>query len=233
MRIDFVANATHELRTPLTAIKGFGETLAMDAEEKKPTSLEFVHAINRNADRLTHLMNDLLDLSSLESGEVLRKEWVVTSELTRRMLRNLEGGFTARDQRLRTSYVAHSVYADPARLEQVLVNLLDNANKYAPVGAEILIEWTETEKDVALRVWNSGPGIPVEHQPRLFERFYRVDKARSREQGGTGLGLAIVKHILQRHEGTVSVDSVPDRGAAFVCRFPKEKGGKHREEVLA
>jgi two-component system phosphate regulon sensor histidine kinase PhoR len=109
-----------------------------------------------------------------------------------------------------------SVMADPGRIEQVLVNLLDNAHKYSPRFGNITVHWENTR----LNVIDSGPGIPAEHHPRLFERFYRVDKSRSREQGGTGLGLAIVKHIMQSHGGTVKVENLPGKGAHFICNFP-------------
>ena len=110
--------------------------------------------------------------------------------------------------------------ADPNRLEQVLINLLDNAHKYTPERGRIDCQWERDRNEVLLKVKDTGVGIPLEHQARLFERFYRVDKARSREQGGTGLGLSIVKHIVQKHGGSVSVESSPTEGSTFTCRFP-------------
>ena len=121
---------------------------------------------------------------------------------------------------MQTAYKCPQVYADPHRLEQVLINLLDNAHKYTPQGGTLTVTWERDGNDVLLNVGDSGPGIPLEHQSRLFERFYRVDKARSREQGGTGLGLAIVKHIMQRHEGRAWVESRAGQGSTFLCRFP-------------
>jgi two-component system phosphate regulon sensor histidine kinase PhoR len=115
---------------------------------------------------------------------------------------------------------APTVVADAQRIEQVLSNLLINAHKYTPPGSRITVLWEPQGRDVLLKVRDTGPGIPVEHHSRLFERFYRVDKARAREQGGTGLGLAIVKHIMQRHEGSIWVESKPGEGAVFICRFP-------------
>ena len=227
MRIDFVANATHELRTPLTSIKGYADTLSMDIEAGKPVDPEFVKAINRNTERLLNLMNDLLDLSSLEAGDILHKELIGTEEYTQKSIKNLQGKFDSKNQSVAISSKIPRVLADPDRLDQVLVNLLDNANKYAPEGGKIMVDWEGDGTDVLLKVSNNGPGIPIEHQSRLFERFYRVDKARSREQGGTGLGLAIVKHIMQRHEGTILVESQPGEGATFICRFP---GPNHRRE---
>jgi two-component system phosphate regulon sensor histidine kinase PhoR len=220
IRIDFVANVSHELRTPLTAIKGYTDTLVQDSRQGKPTEVEFLEIIHRNTNRLMNLINDLLDLSSLESTDVLHKGSVPLEDLCLRVLKQMQGTFESKQQKVSISLNATSVVADPKRLEQVLVNLLDNANKYTPCGSQIQIRWDRVEKDVLLRVVDSGPGISPEYHSRLFERFYRVDKARSREQGGTGLGLAIVKHIMQRHAGSVWVESTPGNGATFVCQFP-------------
>jgi len=229
IRIDFVANVSHELRTPLTAIKGYADTLMMDAEEGKPAAREFLEVIKRNSERLMSLINDLLDLSSIESTDVLQKTTVSTEEATRRVVHQLQGALSKKNHRLEIRTTATSVHADPKRLEQVLVNLLDNAIKYTPPGGLIRISWEPTrstaggQDDVLLKISDSGPGIPPEHVPRLFERFYRVDKARSRDQGGTGLGLAIVKHIIQRHDGNVWVESKVGRGSTFICQFPAER----------
>lgn len=221
MRIDFVANVSHELRTPLTVIKGYADTLIVDLAKQGGPMLDFLNSIARNADRLMALMNDLLDLSAIESSDVLQKDPLSTEEVTQRSLGQLRDAFAAKGQLVATEFKAAHVTADPQRLEQVLTNLLTNANKYTPAGGKIAIRWTSDGADVVLGVSNNGPGIPLEHQARLFERFYRIDKARSREQGGTGLGLAIVKHIMQRHGGNVWVESnPPEPGATFYCRFP-------------
>jgi two-component system phosphate regulon sensor histidine kinase PhoR len=220
IRIDFVANVSHELRTPLTAIKGYADTLIQDLREGKPISPEFLEIINRNTDRLMSLINDLLDLSSLESTDVLHKTNLSTVDITQRVIQHMHPVFEAKKQELSTEFNSPAVVADPKRLEQVMINLLDNANKYTAYGSRISIYWETEGKDTVLKVRDSGPGIPPEHHLRLFERFYRLDKARSREQGGTGLGLAIVKHIMQRHDGSVWVESSPGRGATFICRFP-------------
>lgn len=220
IRIDFVANVSHELRTPLTAIKGYTDTLIDDTRTGCPVDPAFLETIARNTDRLISLIGDLLDLSSLESADILHKSRLETEEITSRILKQLQGKFDAKTQKMSAHFRATSVWADSRRLEQVLVNLLDNANKYTPVGAEITVSWEPEGSDVLLKVRDSGPGIPPEHHVRLFERFYRVDKARSRDLGGTGLGLAIVKHILQRHEGAVWVESEMGKGATFICRFP-------------
>jgi two-component system phosphate regulon sensor histidine kinase PhoR len=221
IRIDFVANVSHELRTPLTAIKGYVDTLVDDAERGAPPEKSFLEAVARNTARLMNLISDLLDLSSLESTETLQKSLVRTEEATGRVLHAMKGAFEAKRQRVETSYGAATVIADPKRLEQVVVNLLDNASKYTPPEGTIRVRWEPAAGDgVVFKVSDTGPGIPKEHQARLFERFYRVDKARSRDVGGTGLGLAIVKHILQRHGGEASVESEPGKGATFSCRFP-------------
>ena len=223
MRIDFVANVSHELRTPLTAIKGYVDTLHLDAQEGKSIAPEFLEIITRNTHRLMNLINDLLDLSSLESKDTLQKTEIPLDELTHRVVKQMSQGFESKSQEVVVEINTPTLIADPTRLEQVLVNLLDNANKYTPAGGKISLEWEKSDSDqVLLRVKDSGPGIPVEHHPRLFERFYRVDKARSREQGGTGLGLAIVKHIMQRHEGSVWIESSPGKGSTFICQFPSD-----------
>ena len=224
MRMDFVANGSHELRTPLTVIKGYADTLLLDLKQLGGPSLEFLNSIARNSDRLMNLMNDLLDLSSIESDSIIQKDPLSTRDVTERLLKQLQGAFASKSQSVKTSYAGEVVYADIQRLEQVLVNLLGNANKYTPVGGALAVDWLADGQDIVLKVSDSGPGIPKEHHSRLFERFYRVDKARSREQGGTGLGLAIVKHIMQRHGGSVWVESSAGKGSAFYCRFPGKDG---------
>ncbi len=221
MRIDFVANVSHELRTPLTVIKGFADTLIEDFRKQGGPTLDYLLSIARNSDRLMALMNDLLDLSSIESAGSIQKDALNTEDLTQRVMSQLEGQFTEKKQEVELICRAANVVADAHRAEQVLVNLLTNSLKYTPAGGHIRVLWENDGHDVLLKVSNDGPPIHLEHQARLFERFYRMDKARSRDQGGTGLGLAIVKHIMQRHGGTVVVESSPPQpGATFVCRFP-------------
>lgn len=221
IRIEFVANVSHELRTPLTAIKGFSDTVAQDFAAARTEDVGFcLSAIQRNVDRLMSLVQDLLDLSALESGVAIEKQWVDTAEITTRVVSPLQALAKSKNQEIKTEFLAKQVFADPGRLEQVLTNLIQNAIKYVQVGGEIKVQWEHLEKSVRLSVLDNGPGIPHESQARLFERFYRVDKARSREQGGTGLGLAIVKHILQRHGGSARVESAPGKGTQFTCEFP-------------
>ncbi len=224
IRIEFVANVSHELRTPLTAIKGYTDTLIQDINQGNIPQRQFLDIIQRNTERLMSLIHDLLDLSSIESGESgthLQKVLMDAEDVTSRILKQMRGTFEAKKQKIQVQFDAKNVLADPRRLEQVLVNLLDNACKYTPLGGEISIIWSaEDEKFALLKIRDTGPGIPLEHQPRLFERFYRVDKARSRELGGTGLGLAIVKHIMHRHGGSVAVESALGHGTTFICYFP-------------
>lgn len=220
MRIDFVANVSHELRTPLTAIKGYTDTLLADVKDGKAIETGFLEVIGRNSARLMSLINDLLDLSVIESTDVLHRTKVKTDELTARVLRQFESKLAMKEQQLAVHYGASEIKADADRIEQVLANLLDNANKYTPAGGKIQVSWLNDERAIRLEVSNSGPAIPQEHHERLFERFYRVDKARSREMGGTGLGLAIVKHIMERHGGSVRVASSSGEGTKFICKLP-------------
>ena len=221
MRIDFVANVSHELRTPLTSIKGYTDTIIADLDSGQPPARRFLEIIVRNVDRLMSLIGDLLELSSLESPQILHKEKIHVREFTTNIIKHLQPALDRKEQKITVSFGTEVVAADPKRLEQVMINLLDNANKYTPPGGTLRLEWLRKENhEVALKVTDSGPGIPEEHHARLFERFYRVDKGRSRELGGTGLGLAIVKHIMQQHRGTVSVESKQGAGASFLCSFP-------------
>ena len=220
IRIDFVANVSHELRTPLTAIKGYTDTLSGDIRDKRFESLDqYIAVIQRNTERLMSLIEDLLDLSSLESAESpeLSKHPVSTREITSRVIAQLEPKRMIKNQTIDADYGAEFVQSDARRVEQVLVNLIDNAMK----GGRVQLIWEKVPNSVLLHVRDNGPGIPREYQPRLFERFFRVDKARSREMGGTGLGLAIVKHIMQRHGGSVEVKSDIGQGTEFTCEFPE------------
>jgi len=225
MRIDFVANVSHELRTPLTAIKGYTDTIMQDLKEHREVELSFVETISRNTERLMALVRDLLDLSTMDSGiDYLQKEKISTEELTDRIVSQLRSSIDSRAQNLDIQIKTSFVFADQKRVEQVLVNLLDNASKYTPNGGTLKVIWMTKENsgDTLLKVEDTGPGIAPEHHDRLFERFYRVQKDRSRESGGTGLGLAIVKHIMQRHGGAVWLNSEAGRGSRFTCQFPNE-----------
>ncbi len=221
MRIEFVANVSHELRTPLTAIKGYTDTLKLDLDEKKPIEPSFLDVISRNTDRLIHLINDLLDLSALEStNESLNKTEIDTKNFSEKIIEQLRPDIRKKSHHVTVTANAPTVHADPGLLEQVVNNLVGNAIKYCPENNKIEVIWESEGSSTFLKVRDNGPGIPKKHHDRLFERFYRIDKARSREMGGTGLGLAIVKHIMQRHGGSVVLDSESGKGTEFKCYFP-------------
>lgn len=219
IRRDFVANASHELRTPVAVIKGYAETLLDGSLQDNPErSQQFVTIIASHAERLTHLINDILTLSKLESKETVLELFPLDVGAMLRKA-NLLLEEHARQQGIVLSFTAQEglpkVLADHGRLEQVLLNLLDNAIKYTPSGGSVVIAAERRDQQVAIKVTDTGIGIPAKDLPRIFERFYRVDEARSREQGGTGLGLAIVKHIIQLHGGEVQVTSEPGKGSTF------------------
>ncbi len=221
-RKDFVANVSHELRTPLSLIKGYVETLLDGARDNPEVAGKFLHTIDRNADRLRLLIEDLLTISELESGRLpLQLQPVRLRELVEKVLADLRPRALNRGTELRSDIPELTVNADPVRLEQVLTNLVDNANKYGRPGGHVFVSARSAEhQQVECSVADDGPGIAPEALERIFERFYRVDKARSREQGGTGLGLSIVKHIVQSHDGRVWARSEPGKGATFYFTLP-------------
>lgn len=223
IRKDFVANVSHEIRTPLTSIKGFAETL-LDDEYGDPEEVkQFIQIIARQANRLNAIIEDLLTLARLEQSEDRSAVEFKNSSITDLLNNSLELCRPAAQQKQITVKVEsnESLQApiNAALLEQALVNLIDNAIKYSPDSSVITLSATREQNDVLIRVSDQGVGIEQQHLSRLFERFYRVDKARSREVGGTGLGLAIVKHIAQVHNGTVSVESTPGKGSTFTIRI--------------
>lgn len=215
---DFVANVSHELRTPLAAIKGYSETLLDGGVDDEETSREFLRVIDRNATRMSRLIDDLLTLSRLESQQMAI---VPTPVDLSELLSSTEKSFRkhAKDKGVALSAKVPedlpTVSGDRDRLEQVVVNLLDNAIKYTPEGGSVILRATSENGAIKVEVIDTGIGIPEADMPRIFERFYRVDKARSRDLGGTGLGLAIVKHIMQGHNGTLNVESSPGVGSTF------------------
>jgi two-component system phosphate regulon sensor histidine kinase PhoR len=225
IRKDFVANVSHELRTPVTVIKGYAETLLEGVlTENDLRAARFVEIILNHSQRLTALINDLLSLSELESAAFALELEPVTLEGTlRRACTLLEPKAVAKGIALTLpGQPLPTVLADQARLEQVLINLVDNGVKYTPAGGAVTIDVQDDGDHVRITVRDSGPGIPVDSIPRLFERFYRVDAGRSREEGGTGLGLAIVKHIVQLHGGTVTAgNNSPGPGACFSFTLTK------------
>jgi|DewCreStandDraft_4_1066084.scaffolds.fasta_scaffold00018_52 two-component system phosphate regulon sensor histidine kinase PhoR len=222
VRQEFVANVSHELRTPLSHIKGYVETLLTGAASDPALQQRCLQTIARNANRLELLIEDLLTLAELESGQVaLQPRPISLPDFVGKILQDFQPRASARQIQLESQVPPLRVRADPLRLEQVLANLLDNAIKYGRQGGHVWVRArTSSDEWVEVAVADDGPGLPPEACERVFERFYRVDKARSREQGGTGLGLAIVKHIVQRHGGRVWVESQPGRGATFYFTLP-------------
>ena len=216
-REEFVANVSHELRTPLSLIKGYAETLLDGAKDNPEVATKFLQTIDRNARRLDLLIQDLLIISSLESGRVsLSFAPVDLRPLIERLLTDFKSRAEARHVKLVSTMSELAAHADEARLEQVFGNLLENAVKYGREHGTVTVGGRPTPEGLLeVFVQDDGPGIPAEALERVFERFYRVDKARSREQGGTGLGLSIVKHIVQGHGGRVWVESAPGQGAKF------------------
>jgi two-component system phosphate regulon sensor histidine kinase PhoR len=225
IRRDFVANASHELRTPLTSIRGFVEALEDGAVDEPATAKRFLGKIRTHADRMAALVQDLLDLSRLEAGErPPRYELVQPSEIADDVVNSfLEPALRKKITLRLEDGAAPTVATDADRLRRILENLVDNAVKYTPDGGHVTIHtMPHGQGGARIEVRDDGPGIPPEHLLRIFERFYRVDKARSREMGGTGLGLAIVKHLAEGMGASVSVESDPDEGARFAVTLPAQ-----------
>lgn len=222
-RKEFVANVSHELRTPLSLIKGYTETLLDGAMENPELATKFLKTIDRNAERLKLLIEDLLTISELESGRIqLKLQPVAVEGAVKKVFEDFRERAANRGVTLLQEVGSLTVRADPNRLEQVLTNLTDNAIKYGrSQGTVKVLGRIGEDGQTELCVQDDGPGIPPEALSRVFERFYRVDKARSREQGGTGLGLSIVKHIIQSHGGKVWVRSQLGKGAAFYFTLPQ------------
>lgn len=215
---DFVANVSHELRTPLASIKGYSETLLDGGIEDKDTALEFLRIIDKHSTRMSHLIEDLLILSRIESHQMpMISEPLDIAELVLSVAEGIkkQGDDKAIDISIDVGANIPKVLGDRVRLEQVVVNLLDNAIKYTPTGGKVFVSVVNDGTEVRIDVRDTGIGIPAVDIARIFERFYRVDKARSRELGGTGLGLAIVKHIIQGLGGRVWVKSKPAKGSVF------------------
>ncbi len=223
VRQDFVANVSHELRTPLATIKGYAETL-LEGALKEEVAHQFVQVIKKHSDRLEKIVDDLLMISKIESQEFQwKKEVLSISELIEEALELLKDSFEKKNMRVSLTPIPTDlqIYGDRKYLEQVLFNLLDNAIKYGREDGMVSISVTEKDqKEVEVSITDDGIGIPGEDLPRIFERFYRVDKGRSRELGGTGLGLSIVKHIIQAHGGRVWAESVSGKGSTFHFTLP-------------
>ncbi|MGA2373051.1 MAG: ATP-binding protein [Candidatus Korobacteraceae bacterium] len=223
-RRDFIANVSHELRTPLTSIQGYAETLLESREV--PTELrEFVEIIRKNAMRMARLTEDLLVLARVESGEQkLNFQPAMPSQLLDDAVQTFHELAITRGIEISVMNTASSaVLVDRDAIHQVFTNLIDNALKYGDQGGKVLVGACESEDGVQFYVRDFGSGISSEHLTRLFERFYRVDKARSRESGGTGLGLAIAKHVVRAHSGTIRAESELNHGSTFYFTLPRER----------
>ena len=225
IRRDFVANVSHELKTPITAIKGFSETLSTGEVKDPVDAKRFLEIIDKNANRLESIVEDLLSLSKIEreeeKKEIMLREGSIKDVLISAMKVHQA---KATEKNIEIDVICDddiSAHINAPLIELAVGNLLDNAIKYSNTGSGVLATATQAEKEVVIRIQDHGIGIAREHLPRLFERFYRVDKARSRKMGGTGLGLALVKHIVHAHGGQVSVESTPGEGSTVTISLPK------------
>lgn len=219
MRSEFVANVSHELKTPLTSIRGFAETLK--EVEDQNTREKFLNIINDEAVRLTRLISDILTLSDIEQVKEIKEENLDVNKIIKEICNLMKN--IADDKGIEINEVYEDipmVYGSIDRFKQMIINLIDNAIKYSEPGAKIYIKTQKFQGNIKISVKDTGVGIPKEHIPRLFERFYRVDKARSRSKGGTGLGLAIVKHIVLSMNGNIEVQSIVKKGSKFIVTIP-------------
>ncbi|HEX8150746.1 MAG TPA: ATP-binding protein [Pyrinomonadaceae bacterium] len=223
VRQEFLSNVSHELRTPLTSIITFAETLQDGALEDGQDARRFVQIIGRNAGRMRSLIEDIMELSAIESGAL---DLEVREARLHQLVREIFNALASKAEGCGVTLVNEvspeaTVRADARRLEQMLLNLVENAIKFSRRGGTVRVRHERRGRDL-VSVEDTGEGIPAEHLPRIFERFYRVDRARSRELGGTGLGLAIVKHLARAHGGEVSVRSAPNEGTTFTVELPRD-----------
>lgn len=227
-RKEFLQNLAHEFKTPIFAIQGYVDTLLNGAMDNPEVRKRFLENTSRNVDRLVHLMNDLDEISKLERGEqILYKQNFVIQDLIKEVYESLSIKMT--EKHIRTSIkkgceAPVTVFADKEKVRQVLINLVDNARKYGKVEGHIVASVYKTEGDrILVEISDDGIGIEKEHLPRIFERFYRTDKGRSRDKGGAGLGLAICKHIIEAHGQAMHVRSTPDIGTTIGFTLEKKK----------
>ena len=223
VRRDFVANASHELKTPITAIRGLTETMLDDPNMEDEVKNRFVERVSAQSMRLSVLVSDLLTISRLESDLSEKNTHAFDlQELVKRSISAVKS--TCHEKQLELEFEPDDASClfegDAQSISQLVDNLMDNAIKYTPAGGKISVRLSRTADLLQLEVEDTGIGIEAQAQQRVFERFYRVDKARSRDLGGTGLGLSIVKHIAEEHGGSVQLDSQPGRGSRFIVKFP-------------
>jgi two-component system phosphate regulon sensor histidine kinase PhoR len=225
LRRDFVANVSHELKTPVTSIQGFVEALMDGGPDDPEQGQRYLGIIAKHAERLNAIIDDLLSLSRLEEGAERRAILFEDVELKPALEAAVElAGIRAEQKHIKIQLSCDesiSAKINAPLLEQAIVNLVDNAVKYSDEGTTVSIEVSQEDKEIAISVKDTGCGIPQEHLARIFERFYVVDKSRSRKLGGTGLGLAIVKHITLVHGGHVGVESAPGEGTTFTIHLPR------------
>ncbi len=225
-RKEFIADISHELKTPIFAAQGFVHTLLDGAVNDKAVRNKFLKKAAKSLDGLDALVQDLLTLSQIETGQIKMKfENIDLYKLTEEVVEQFEEKAAKRDisLRLETDSKKVWVYADWQRMSQVITNLISNALKHSPDEGEVIVSFEQSKKYVTASVRDYGEGIPPQDHDRIFERFYRVDKSRSREKGGTGLGLSIVKHILEGHNTKAEVESEPGKGAIFRFKLPRVK----------
>jgi len=220
MRRDFVANVSHEFKTPLTSIRGYAETLMSGAKDDPRIALDFLKTIERNAKHLEILVSDLLTLARLEADVPFTKESIALRSLIEEQIGSRKGALLEQDVKVTIDCPQIEIQADRSRLSTALSNLIDNAIYYNRHGGQVNISAEVLGNGLKLAVTDTGQGIPSEELPRIFERFYRVDKARTRESGGTGLGLSIVKHAIESQAGSISVTSRVGQGSTFTIRLP-------------
>lgn len=225
-RKEFIADVSHELKTPIFAAQGFVHTLLDGAVNDKAVRTKFLQKAAKSLDGLDILVQDLLTLSHIETGQIkMHMEAIDLYKLTEEVFEQFEEKADKRDVSLRIKDPGQKVlvFADWQRLSQVMTNLISNAIKHSNDGSEVIVSFDVSRKNVMTSIRDFGEGISAEHINRIFERFYRVDKSRSREKGGTGLGLAIVKHILEGHNTRAEVESTPGKGSVFSFKLPRAK----------
>ncbi|MCM3566749.1 ATP-binding protein [Neobacillus mesonae] len=225
MRKDFIANVSHELRTPISMLQGYSEAIVDDIAQSQEEKKEMAQVIYDESLRMGRLVNELLDLARMEAGHIqLTKEEIDLNTFINRIIHKFQGLAKDNEIYLNTEIEngIHSIYLDPDRIEQVLTNLIDNAIRHTPKGGSVKLTVSLEDKGIRMNVIDSGSGIPEEDLPFIFERFYKADKARTRGKSGTGLGLAIVKHIIDAHQGAISVHSKLGQGTTFSFFLPRK-----------